>query len=143
MAQKKVTCVSCQCCCQETQGPTKEVACGSGFGRQKLPCHLTFEDLMNSGEGIEMKGIVGSRQVKDLIMCLPRYLKAFCKQSWIFISFNFYTKILEITNSIWMAGIIEASKLQLVSAFQDLFKNVWLFLKFLLCCLCSACLVYE
>lgn len=53
-----------------------------------------------------------------------------------------YTLSLEITGSIWMAGMVETSKLQFVSAFRELLKNVWLFKKFLLCCLCSARLVY-
>lgn len=59
----------------------KEVACGSGFEREKLPSHLIFEDLMNSWEGTEMKGVVVSRQLKDLFMCMCilRHLKAFCK----------------------------------------------------------------
>lgn len=43
------------------------------------PSHLTFEDLMNSWEGMEMKGVVVSRQLKGLFMCILGHLKAFCK----------------------------------------------------------------
>lgn len=42
-----------------------------------------------------------------------------------------------------MAGIIQIAKLQVVSAFQDLSKKSMAFKKFLLCCLCSVCLVYK